>query len=276
VLDIMPLVWAELPDLRLLLVGNAPPPAVEDLASRRVAVTGFVQDVTPLYAQSRISVNPLRFGAGVKGKIVASLHEGVPVMTTTVGSEGLGLVHGTDAWIADTAADFAAGIVALYGDPAHCGAMIEAGHAVLRRGFSEDAARAALMDVLGRWSCRVCGRSAPKRPIPCVHCNANAAAQSLASAILQSPPSRSGRSIADALPRLARLRIRVCDDVPASLASLLGGTAPDDTACDLLVGGEAMLPTDAAKILRSGARWVRPGRAVDAAALAGAGGGPWS
>jgi GT2 family glycosyltransferase len=269
--DIMPLVWAALPDVRLLLVGNAPPPAVENLASRRVAVTGFVPDVAPLYAMSRLSVNPLRYGAGVKGKIVASLQEGVPVVTTAVGNEGLGLVHGTEAWVAETAADLAAGIVALYRDPARCAAMAQAAQALLRRRFSEDAAWAALMGVLGQWSCRVCGRSASARPVPCPQCGADAGAQGLASAILQGLPSGQRRCIADAAPRLARLSVRACDDVPPPLASLLRRGASDDAPCGLLIGGAALDPAAALTALRPGARWVRPGRAEDAGPLIAAG-----
>ncbi len=269
--DIMPLVWAALPDVRLLLVGNAPPPAVENLASRRVTVTGFVPDVAPLYAQSRLSVNPLRYGAGVKGKIVASLQEGVPVVTTPVGNEGLGLVHGAEAWIAETAADFAEGIVALYRNPARCAAMATAAQAVLRRRFSEDAARSALMGVLGQWSCRVCGRFASAPPLPCPDCGADTEAQVLAGAILQGLPAGQRRSIADVAPRLARLSVRVCDDVPPALASRLGHGVPGDGPCELLVGGAALDPTAALAALRPGARWVRPSRTEDAAALIAAG-----
>ncbi len=272
--EIMPLVWATLPDVRLLLVGNAPPPAVLDLASRRVAVTGFVPDITPLYAQSRLSVNALRYGAGVKGKIVASLQEGVPVITTAVGNEGLRLVHGVEAWLAETAADIAAGIVALYRDPARCAAMALAAQAVLRRNFSEDTARAALMDVLGQWTCRVCSRSAPGRPAACPHCGAGAAALGLASAILQGLPSGNGRSLADALPRLARLSIRVCDDAPGPLQEHL--RRPSDavlveTSLDLLVGGASLDAAAVLAALRPGGRWVRPGGVADAEALIVAG-----
>ncbi len=269
--EIMPLVWATLPDMRLLLVGNAPPPAVENLASRRVTVTGFVPDVAPLYAQARLSVNPLRYGAGVKGKIVASLQEGVPVVTTTVGNEGLGLVHGAEAWIAETAADFAAGVVALYRHPARCAAMAQAAQAVLSRRFSEDAARTALMGVLGQWSCRVCGRSASARPAPCPHCGAGAEAQGLASAILHGLPFSQRRCIADAAPRLARLSIQVCDDVPPPLASLLRRGTSGDAPCGLLAGGADLGPAAAVAALQPGARWVRPGRAEDAAPLIAAG-----
>ena len=218
--EIMPLVWSALPDVRLLLVGNAPTPAVMDLAGRRVTVTGFVPDIAPLYAQSRLSVNALRYGAGVKGKIVASLQEGVPVITTPVGNEGLGLAHGKEAWVAENAADLAAGIVELYQDPARCAAMAQAAQAVLRRDFSEDAARAAMMGVLGQWTCRVCGRSALRRTAVCPHCDAGAAALGMASVILQGLPGN-GRSLADMQPRLSRLSIRICDDVPAALQERL-------------------------------------------------------
>ena len=269
--EIMPLVWATLPDVRLLLVGNAPPPAVENLASRRVIVTGFVPDVAPLYAQARLSVNPLRYGAGVKGKIVASLQEGVPVVTTAVGNEGLGLVHGAEAWIAETAADLAAGIVALYRDPACCVAMTTAAQAVLRRRFSEDAARSALMGVLGQWSCRVCGRSASTPPLPCPDCGSGIEAQILASAILQGLPAGQRRSIADVASRFERLPIRVYDDVPPALASRLDHGVPPGESCELLVGGAVLDPTAVLSVLRPGARWVRPGRAGDAAALTAVG-----
>ncbi len=272
--EIMPLVWAALPDVRLLLVGNAPPPAVADLASRRVTVTGFVPDIAPLYAQSRLSVNALRYGAGVKGKIVASLQEGVPVITTPVGNEGLGLAHGMEAWVAETAADLAAGVIALYQNPPRCAAMAQAAQAVLRRHFSEDAARAALMDVLGQWTCRVCGRSAPGHPGACPHCGADGTALGLASAILQGLPGGNGRSLADAVPRLARLDIRVCDDAPPSLEQHLRRSSQTELAgssLDLLVGGAALDPATALAALRPGGRWVRPGRVADAPALTAAG-----
>jgi len=268
--DIMPLVWAVLPDVRLLLVGNGPPPKVQALAGRQVTVTGFVPDLAPLYARSRISVSPLRYGAGVKGKIIASLQEGVPVVTTPVGNEGLSLVHGIEAWVAETAAGVAEGIIALYGDTARCVAMAQAAGSVLRRGFSEDVARTALMTVLGQWSCRVCGRSAPALPVRCPHCGADAVAQGLAGAILQGLPRISARSIADALPRLARLRIKVCDDAPRAIAQRLRHASNEETF-DLLVGGETLNPLAIRAALCPGGRWIRSGHVEDATALIAAG-----
>ncbi len=267
---IMPLVWAALPDVHLLLVGNEPPANVQALAGRRVTVTGFVPGLAPLYARSRLSVSPLRYGAGVKGKIIASMQEGVPVVTTPVGNEGLGLVHGTEAWVAETAAGVAEGIIALYSDTARCAAMAKAAGSMLRRSFSEDAARTALMAVLGQWSCRVCGRSAPALPVRCPHCDADAAARGLAGAILQGLPRVSARSIADALPRLARLRIRACDDASPAIFQRLSRPGNEE-ACDLLVGGQNLDPSTVRTALCPQGRWVRSGGIEDAAALISAG-----
>ena len=148
--EIMPLVWQSVPEARLLLVGSAPPLAVQALAGPLVEVTGFVPDIAPLYARARVSVSPLRYGAGVKGKIVASLQAGVPVVTTGIGNEGLGLQDGRDARVADTAAGLADAVVALWRDPARCAALAAAGQALLRDRYSEAAARRALRTVLAK------------------------------------------------------------------------------------------------------------------------------
>ena len=146
--EIMPLVWAQAPDVRLLLVGSAPPPEVQALAGPRVEVTGFVPDIAPLYARSRMSVSPLRYGAGVKGKIVASLQAGVPVVTTAIGNEGLDLVPGIEALVAGTAPMLAAAILDLWRDPAMQHRLARAGQAVLRDRYSDAAARRAMQSVL--------------------------------------------------------------------------------------------------------------------------------
>lgn len=114
---VMPIVWKSLPDLSVVLVGSNPSQEVFGLKSDRVRVTGYVRDVSMYFRSSRIFVAPLRFGAGMKGKIGHALAYALPVVTTPVGAEGLGLRDGENAVIApaDPAA-FAAAIVALYGD----------------------------------------------------------------------------------------------------------------------------------------------------------------
>ncbi len=146
---IMPLVWAHVPDARLLLVGSDPPANVWALAGERVEVVGYVPDLTPSYARARMSVSPLRFGAGLKGKIVSSLAAGVPVITTTIGNEGIGLLDGTEALIADDEAGIAAQIVRLFEDTELLESLVAAGHHVIAERFNVERVRASLFAALG-------------------------------------------------------------------------------------------------------------------------------
>jgi glycosyltransferase involved in cell wall biosynthesis len=85
-------------------------------ASDQIEVRGYVEDLAPLYSACRLSIAPLRYGAGVKGKIVASLSSGVPVVATSAAAEGRGLRHDETVLIADTPAAMADEIVRLYED----------------------------------------------------------------------------------------------------------------------------------------------------------------
>ncbi|WP_235839902.1 methyltransferase domain-containing protein [Derxia lacustris] len=89
--QVMPLVFAEAPGVRLFLVGSNPSPAVKVLASDRIVVTGFVTDeaLAGHYASARAGVAPLRAGAGVKGKVVEAMRFGLPLVTTPTGAQGL-------------------------------------------------------------------------------------------------------------------------------------------------------------------------------------------
>ncbi|MBV8727756.1 MAG: glycosyltransferase, partial [Candidatus Eremiobacteraeota bacterium] len=116
--EIMPLVWAKLPNVIVTLLGSDPPTKVQMLRSQLVHVPGFVADVRPYFLRGRVFVAPLRFGAGLKGKIGHSLSYGLPVVTTPVGAEGFGLRHGYDCWLAEEHRSFAEGIVSVYTDSA--------------------------------------------------------------------------------------------------------------------------------------------------------------
>ena len=114
--QIMPIVWRTLPDLRVTLLGNQPPQAVLALRSDRVTVTGFIADVGPFFEESRVFVAPLRYGAGMKGKVGHALSYGLPVVTTSIGADGYALENRRNCLIADDTASFASAIVEMYGD----------------------------------------------------------------------------------------------------------------------------------------------------------------
>jgi glycosyltransferase involved in cell wall biosynthesis len=113
----MPIVWRSLPEVQLTLLGSNPPGEVTALAADRVSVAGYVRDVAPYFLRNRVFVAPLRFGAGMKGKIGQALEYALPVVTTPVGAEGLNLRNGENASIVAAEPEaFAQAIVALYGD----------------------------------------------------------------------------------------------------------------------------------------------------------------
>lgn len=112
--EIMPLVWRDHPHIKLTIIGSHPTPEILDLESPLVEVTGYVEDVTSYFTSSRIFVAPLRYGAGMKGKIGQSLEFSLPVITTDIGAEGMNLRHGHHVLIANTTEEIAHEIVNLY------------------------------------------------------------------------------------------------------------------------------------------------------------------
>jgi glycosyltransferase involved in cell wall biosynthesis len=112
--EILPLIVARLPDVVFVVVGSNTPDRVRDLAGKNVQVPGFVQNVKPILDQARVAVAPLRFGAGVKGKVNLSMAHGIPTVVSSIAAEGMHLVHEDNAMIADDPASFASAIVRLY------------------------------------------------------------------------------------------------------------------------------------------------------------------
>jgi len=112
--EIMPIVWHTHPNLHVALLGSNPTQDVIDLASNRVSIPGFIEDVSPYFLNSRIFVAPLRFGAGMKGKIGQSLEFGLPVVSTDIGVEGMYLVDEQHCLVANDAQAFADKIIRVY------------------------------------------------------------------------------------------------------------------------------------------------------------------
>ena len=107
--EIHELLRTQVPELRVLIVGKAPVAEVQAYATRPgVTVTGGVPDVRPFYQQAWLQIVPLRIGGGTRLKIPESMALETPVVSTTIGAQGLDLRHDTDILLADTPAEFAA------------------------------------------------------------------------------------------------------------------------------------------------------------------------
>jgi O-antigen biosynthesis protein len=116
--EVMPHVWQQRPDVSVTIVGGSAPREVESLASSRVHIRGWVADLEPVLSSARTMVVPVRFGAGVKGKITQGLAAGLPVVTTPVGAEGLNGEDGKNMLIAADAESLAKRIVRVVEDDA--------------------------------------------------------------------------------------------------------------------------------------------------------------
>ncbi|MFN3868385.1 MAG: glycosyltransferase, partial [Hyphomicrobiaceae bacterium] len=144
---ILPLVARELPGVPFYAVGSKPPEKLRQLPG--VTVSGFVEDLRDYVDRCRIAVVPLRYGAGIKGKLATSMSYGLPSVTTSMGAEGMELVDGREVVIADTPEAFAAAVVKLYRDEAIWNAISDAGLAYVDRMYSRAAGRRIIATVLG-------------------------------------------------------------------------------------------------------------------------------
>lgn len=148
--EVWPLVRAEAPDMHVRIVGSKMPESLRQLAGNGVEILGFVEDIDPLLASSRISIAPLRYGAGVKGKVNQAMSHGLPVVATPMAVEGMNLIDGTHVLVGDTPAAFAAAVLRLYRDPQLWQQLVDGGKANVRQVFSRDVARQTLARLLKR------------------------------------------------------------------------------------------------------------------------------
>ena len=115
--SVLPAIAKAVPDVQLMLVGNAPPAQVRALGGRRITVTGRVPDVGEYLDAATVVVCPLRIGGGVKVKMLEALARGKAIVSTSVGTQGLGAGIGEAVGIADTATTMAAQVVDLLRNP---------------------------------------------------------------------------------------------------------------------------------------------------------------
>jgi glycosyltransferase involved in cell wall biosynthesis len=148
---ILPLIQARVPDVRLAIVGSNPIPKVRALAGEAVEIFANVSDaeLSAWYARARVAVIPLTFGAGVKLKVVEALREGLPLVTTDIGAEGLEGV-GRIAYVCADAAGFAEATCRLLEDDALWTQRAGEQIAFAKAHFSETALRDTLLDAVGQ------------------------------------------------------------------------------------------------------------------------------
>ena len=146
--EVFPRIHAALPEVRFHCIGGYVPDAIAAFVDAPgVHIHGHVPDITPYMDGCRVAVAPLRFGAGVKGKVNLSMAHGQPVVATHCAAEGMHLRGGEDVLLADDAQAFSDAVVRLYTDEALWSRLAENGRANVQAHFSFDAARATVREV---------------------------------------------------------------------------------------------------------------------------------
>ena len=132
--EVWPLIRQAIPGCRWTIVGAEAPPDIANLRDPQITVTGRVPDTLPFLARCWVSIAPLRFGAGMKGKVGEALAAGAPVVTTSFGAQGYALVNEAHAFIADDAQGFATAVIrVLESGPLRASLGAAGKHAVAQR-----------------------------------------------------------------------------------------------------------------------------------------------
>ena len=143
--DIFPAICRAVPTVRLLLVGNAPPPAIQALAATpQIVVTGLVPSLEPFFATADVVICPLRVGGGVKVKVLEALNRGKAVVSTSVGIQGLDMSSGQAIVVKDDPTEFAQAVVRLLFNPGERRRLEEAARRFARGLPTWDGAASAL------------------------------------------------------------------------------------------------------------------------------------
>lgn len=145
---ILPIIQKQIPTVELTLLGSNPNDTIKNLSNEYIHVPGYIEDVSSYFCQAKVFVCPMRFGAGVKGKIVQSLAFGLPVVTTAIGAEGIHIENEKSCLKAETPKDFANQVIRLYNDPELWEKIRKNSQLVYDQYFSEAAGLKAINDAL--------------------------------------------------------------------------------------------------------------------------------
>ena len=142
--EIVPRLRERLPGVVTYLIGSNAPKTIRDLEGEGLQFVGYVEDLAPWFARCRVSVSPLRYGAGIKGKVNLAMSHGLPVVASPLSIEGMHLVDGEDVLVAADPQAFVDAVARVYEDEALWNRLSAAGLANIERHFSAAVATAGL------------------------------------------------------------------------------------------------------------------------------------
>ncbi len=115
--EVLPIIRSTYPHIGLTIVGSNPDGEIRALASQRITITGFVQDIRPSYQTADLSIAPLRMARGVQNKVIEAMAMGKPVVSTSAGVQGIQPLTNDPLLVADSAQDFASAVCRILDNP---------------------------------------------------------------------------------------------------------------------------------------------------------------
>lgn len=125
--EILPIVWKTLPEAKMYIAGATPDPKVKKVASERIIVSGWLDDIRDAYAQSRVFIAPMRIGTGLQNKLLEAMSMGLPAITTPLANASLGAQAGKEILVGDNAEELAQYIITLLTDTLKAEEIAQAG-----------------------------------------------------------------------------------------------------------------------------------------------------
>jgi glycosyltransferase involved in cell wall biosynthesis len=148
VTEVMPLLRVKIPGVCFYAVGSNPPGEIQKLNCSDVVITGYVEDLVSLLETMKVSVAPLRYGAGIKGKIGTAMASGVPIVATNLAIEGMSIDVGESILVADSPSDIAACLANLYFDESLWEMVSNNGLKFAKTNWGDEAAYQVLRNIL--------------------------------------------------------------------------------------------------------------------------------
>lgn len=145
--EVFPKVKSAIPDIEWNIVGSNPTDEISALDGKDIHILGFVSDerLKELYDQTRLVVVPLRYGAGVKGKVVEAIYRQAPMITTPIGAEGISIREGAFIVVPDDSDKLANSIIKLYNDFESLSRLVCNSNKLINSHYTEYQAREAVL-----------------------------------------------------------------------------------------------------------------------------------
>lgn len=152
--EIFPEILKKHPQVKFYIVGQKPPKKVLELQSENIVVTGFVNSIADEYSTSSIAVSPVRVGAGTLNKVLEPMAMGIPVVSSAIGFEGIGAVHGEEIILANDKREFIDSVINLLSDQNYRQLIGEGGKNLVTQKFSWD----KVSEQLENYFFQICGK----------------------------------------------------------------------------------------------------------------------